>query len=193
MVPRPAGVLAQAHPSSQVPQAPYRPRPQTRTPHTAHTLGGSGAPWSCCALGGLAWHGPARAPLLEGRPYLLWDSTLALGNLWLNGLLLLHGLLLELQQLLDVHGLGHDGLSCKRRRPVSWLGSGGHSRWSARTDSSLQETVTRHSQPQTCSGIPRFPGDLYGEMRGFRTLVFSYTEDKADTERSEETVLRHKT
>lgn len=47
--------------------------------------------------------------LLGGQ--LLLNSSLALGNLWLDGLLLLDGcLLLILQQLLDIDGLGHDRL-----------------------------------------------------------------------------------
>lgn len=44
------------------------------------------------------------------NPYLLLDGSLALGNLWLDCLLLLDSLLLELQQLLDMYGLGHDSL-----------------------------------------------------------------------------------
>lgn len=49
--------------------------------------------------------------LLGGQ--LLLNSSLALGNLWLDGLLLLDGcLLLILQQLLDIDGLGHDRLPC---------------------------------------------------------------------------------
>lgn len=40
------------------------------------------------------------------------DGSLALGNLWLDGLLLLDCLLLQLQQLLDMYRLGHDSLPC---------------------------------------------------------------------------------
>lgn len=47
------------------------------------------------------------------NPYLLLDGSLALGNLWLDGLLLLDCLLLELQQLLDMYRLGHDSLPYK--------------------------------------------------------------------------------
>lgn len=49
-----------------------------------------------------------------GSRYLLLDGGRARGSLRLDGFLLLHGLLFELQQLLDVHGLGHDGLSCEQ-------------------------------------------------------------------------------
>lgn len=52
-----------------------------------------------------------------GARYLLLHGRRARGGLRLDGFLLLHGLLLELQQLLDVHGLGHDGLPCGRRPP----------------------------------------------------------------------------
>lgn len=47
-----------------------------------------------------------------GSQYLLLHGRGAWAGLRLDGLLLLHRLLLELQQLLDVHGLGHDGLPC---------------------------------------------------------------------------------
>lgn len=49
-----------------------------------------------------------------GSRYLLLDGRRARGSLRLDGFLLLHGLLFELQQLLDVHRLGHDGLSCEQ-------------------------------------------------------------------------------
>lgn len=105
----------------------------------------AGAPGSCVPSGAL-----------KSRPYLLWDSTLALGDLRLNGLLLLHGLLLELQQLLHMHGLGHDGLSCKTMRPVSRLGPGPHSRWSAQTDCPCRKrrACSCDSQPAPDTQMP---------------------------------------
>lgn len=58
------------------------------------------------------WESPA------GTRYLLLDGGRARGGLRLHGFLLLHGLLLELQQLLDVHGLGYDRLSCEHNQAL---------------------------------------------------------------------------